>query len=82
MCQFSLVLLWCCFVLQMASMYGNIFTLWLTGTPVVVLHGYQAVKEGMTAHAEEVAGRPLSRAFRLMTNGNGNYYFIDPSDKF
>ncbi|XP_042676644.1 cytochrome P450 2J6-like [Centrocercus urophasianus] len=56
---------------QMASTYGNIFTLWLTSVPVVVLQGYQAVKEGMTAHAEEVAGRPLSRAFKFLTNGNG-----------
>ncbi|XP_072200333.1 cytochrome P450 2J6-like [Excalfactoria chinensis] len=56
---------------KVASTHGKIFTLWLASTPVIVLHGYQAVKEGMTAHAEEVAGRPLSRAFRLLTNGNG-----------
>ncbi|XP_031411019.1 cytochrome P450 2J6-like [Meleagris gallopavo] len=56
---------------KMAGTYGSIFTLWLTSIPVVVLQGYQAVKEGMTAHAEEVAGRPLSRAFRFLTNGNG-----------
>ncbi|XP_031459601.1 cytochrome P450 2J6-like [Phasianus colchicus] len=56
---------------KMASTYGNIFTLWLSSIPVVVLQGYQAVKEGMTAHAEEVAGRPLRRAFRFLTNGNG-----------
>ncbi|XP_065604304.1 cytochrome P450 2J6-like [Cyrtonyx montezumae] len=56
---------------ETANKYGNIFTLWLLSTPVVVLQGYQAVKEGMTAHAEEVAGRPLSRPFKMMTNGNG-----------
>uniref|UniRef100_A0A8B9EEP6 Cytochrome P450 2J6-like n=1 Tax=Anser cygnoides TaxID=8845 RepID=A0A8B9EEP6_ANSCY len=43
---------------NMSKLHGNIFTLWLANTPVVVLQGYQAVKEGMTAHAEEVAGRP------------------------
>uniref|UniRef100_A0A8B9EEG9 Cytochrome P450 2J6-like n=1 Tax=Anser cygnoides TaxID=8845 RepID=A0A8B9EEG9_ANSCY len=53
------------------KLHGNIFTLWLANTPVVVLQGYQAVKEGMTAHAEEVAGRPQNLAFKILTHGRG-----------
>uniref|UniRef100_A0A8C4V7J3 Uncharacterized protein n=1 Tax=Falco tinnunculus TaxID=100819 RepID=A0A8C4V7J3_FALTI len=36
----------------MAEIHGNVFTLWLSNVPVVVLQGFQAVKEGLTAHAE------------------------------
>uniref|UniRef100_A0A8C6ZAU4 Uncharacterized protein n=1 Tax=Nothoprocta perdicaria TaxID=30464 RepID=A0A8C6ZAU4_NOTPE len=32
-----------------------------------VLQGFQAVKEGMTAHAEEVAGRPTNFVFKALT---------------
>ncbi|NXS85393.1 CP2J6 protein, partial [Erpornis zantholeuca] len=56
---------------KMAKNHGNIFTLWLSSTPAVVLQGFQAVKEGLTAHAEDVAGRPLSKIFCILTRGNG-----------
>ncbi|NXO27415.1 CP2J6 protein, partial [Cisticola juncidis] len=56
---------------KMANIHGNIFTLWLSNTPAVVLQGFQAVKEGLTARAEDVAGRPMSRTFHLLTHGNG-----------
>ncbi|NXG81047.1 CP2J6 protein, partial [Baryphthengus martii] len=54
-----------------ARVHGNVFTLWASNTPVVVLQGFQAVKEGMTVHAEDVAGRPTSHMFHLLTHGNG-----------
>ncbi|NXA78875.1 CP2J6 protein, partial [Thryothorus ludovicianus] len=56
---------------KMAKTHGNIFTLWLSNTPAVVLQGFQAVKEGLTVRAEDVAGRPQSRIFDLLTHGNG-----------
>ncbi|NXW28024.1 CP2J6 protein, partial [Phaetusa simplex] len=56
---------------QMAKIHGNVFTLWVSNTPVVVLQGFQAVKEGLTVHAEDVAGRPLLKAFHVLTHGNG-----------
>ncbi|XP_068810180.1 cytochrome P450 2J4 isoform X1 [Struthio camelus] len=56
---------------KVAKAHGNIFTLWLSNIPVIVLQGFQAVKEGLTAHAEEVAGRPTSMVFELLTHGNG-----------
>lgn len=33
-------------------MYGNTYTLWLGKTPVILLHGFQAVKDTLTGHAE------------------------------
>ncbi|XP_032553464.1 cytochrome P450 2J6-like isoform X1 [Chiroxiphia lanceolata] len=56
---------------KMAKIYGNIFTLWVPNGPVVVLQGFQAVKEGLTVHAEDVAGRPTGRLFHYMSHGNG-----------
>ncbi|NWI14541.1 CP2J6 protein, partial [Crypturellus soui] len=56
---------------KVAKNHGNISTLWLSNMPVVVLQGFQAVKEGMTAHPEEVAGRPTNLCFRTLTGGNG-----------
>ncbi|NXE37746.1 CP2J6 protein, partial [Ptilorrhoa leucosticta] len=56
---------------KMAKIHGNIFTLWFSNTPAVVLQGFQAVKEGLTAHADDVAGRPTSRVFDILTHGNG-----------
>ncbi|NXG44563.1 CP2J2 protein, partial [Psilopogon haemacephalus] len=55
----------------MAKIHGNVFTLWLSNVPVVVLQGFQAVKEGLTVHAEDVAGRPISKSFYDLTRGNG-----------
>uniref|UniRef100_A0A8B9QKC5 Cytochrome P450 2J6-like n=1 Tax=Apteryx owenii TaxID=8824 RepID=A0A8B9QKC5_APTOW len=59
------------FLKKMAKAHGDVFTLWLSNIPVIVLQGFQAVKEGLTAHAEEVAGRPTSVVFDLWTGGNG-----------
>ncbi|KAK2538489.1 hypothetical protein Q9233_002349 [Columba guinea] len=56
---------------KMAKMHGNVFTLWVLNHPVVVLQGFQAVKEGLTVHAEDVAGRPTSHFFHVLTHGNG-----------
>ncbi|NXT84706.1 CP2J6 protein, partial [Zapornia atra] len=56
---------------KMAKIHGNVFTLWVSNTPVVVLQGFQALKEGLTVHAEDVAGRPITRAFDILTHGNG-----------
>ncbi|XP_009901822.1 cytochrome P450 2J6 [Dryobates pubescens] len=56
---------------KMAKIHGNVFTLWLSSVPAVVLQGFQAVKEGLTAHADDVAGRPTSEGFYVLTRGNG-----------
>ncbi|XP_010307656.1 cytochrome P450 2J6 [Balearica regulorum gibbericeps] len=56
---------------KMAKIHGNIFTLWVLNVPIVVLQGFQALKEGLTVHPEDVAGRPASSAFHILTHGNG-----------
>ncbi|NWH78870.1 CP2J6 protein, partial [Piaya cayana] len=56
---------------KMAKLYGNVFTLWLSNTPTVFLQGFQAVKEGLTVHAEDVAGRPTTIVFHILTHEKG-----------
>uniref|UniRef100_A0A8C7EBZ2 Cytochrome P450 2J2-like n=1 Tax=Nothoprocta perdicaria TaxID=30464 RepID=A0A8C7EBZ2_NOTPE len=44
----------------LTNTYGNIYTVWLGQSPVVVLNGYKAVKDGLVTHSEELSGRPLT----------------------
>uniref|UniRef100_A0A8C8SU94 Cytochrome P450 2J6-like n=2 Tax=Pelusios castaneus TaxID=367368 RepID=A0A8C8SU94_9SAUR len=63
---------------KLAQIHGNIFTLWLGQSPVIVLHGFQAVKDALTTHPEDVSGRPTTPFFNekasekgiLLTNGH------------
>ncbi|XP_053312601.1 cytochrome P450 2J4-like [Spea bombifrons] len=56
---------------KIAKHYGNIFTIWLGPTPMVVLHGCQAVKNALVSHSEEVSGRPTDSFLRDFSNGKG-----------
>ncbi|XP_063162790.1 cytochrome P450 2J4-like [Candoia aspera] len=56
---------------EVAKTYGNIFTLWFGPYPIVVLNGFQAVKDGLTSHPEDVAGRPIIPLFKAVANNTG-----------
>ncbi|XP_015687190.2 cytochrome P450 2C8-like [Protobothrops mucrosquamatus] len=56
---------------EMSKIYGNIFTLWFGPYPVIILQGFQAVKDGLTTHPEDVAGRPLLPLFKAVANNKG-----------
>ncbi|XP_074016486.1 cytochrome P450 2C5-like [Numenius arquata] len=60
---------------KLSSRYGPIFTVWLGLKPVVVLCGYEAVKDALVGHSEEFGGRPeipllvqLSKGYGFMSN--------------
>ncbi|KAJ1087440.1 hypothetical protein NDU88_000611 [Pleurodeles waltl] len=55
---------------RLAKTYGNIFTLWLGKTPMVVLHGFKSVKEALISHSEEMSGRPTSPLFKAIMGCN------------
>lgn len=57
--------------MQMAKTHGNIFTVWLGQKPVVVLNGYQAVREALIGRSEEVSGRPTTPLFEELSQGKG-----------
>ncbi|NXQ78828.1 CP2C1 protein, partial [Nyctibius grandis] len=60
---------------QLSSTYGPVFTIWLGLKPVVVLCGYEAVKDALLGHSEEFGGRPeiplqvrLSNTYGFVSN--------------
>ncbi|NXI62331.1 CP2C5 protein, partial [Anseranas semipalmata] len=63
---------------QLSSRYGPVFTLWLGRTPVVVLCGYEAVKDALLGHAEEFGGRP---EIPLLARLSNDYGFISNDEK-
>ncbi|XP_020667146.3 cytochrome P450 2J2-like [Pogona vitticeps] len=48
-------------LLKCAKQYGKIFTIWVTHHPVVILSGFQAVRDALINHSEELADRALTR---------------------
>ncbi|KFV48285.1 Cytochrome P450 2C1, partial [Gavia stellata] len=60
---------------KLSSTYGPIFTVWLGLKPVVVLCGYEVVKDALLGHSEEFGGRPeiplllqLSKDYGFVSN--------------
>ncbi|XP_075794251.1 cytochrome P450 2J4-like isoform X2 [Pelodiscus sinensis] len=65
--QLTIVFFWS----ELAQIHGNIFTLWLGQSPVIVLHGFQAVKDGLTNNPEDVSGRPTTPFFNEKASDKG-----------
>lgn len=53
---------------QLAERFGPVFTLYLGSNPVVVVHGYQAVKEVLLKHKNNFSGRGEYHAYRAHKN--------------
>ncbi|NWI14537.1 CP2J2 protein, partial [Crypturellus soui] len=56
---------------ELTNTYGNIYTVWLGQSPVIVLNGYRAVKDGLVTHSEELSGRPLTPFYADMMGEKG-----------
>ncbi|KAM5191596.1 cytochrome P450 2J6-like [Mantella aurantiaca] len=56
---------------KLAKLHGNIYTVWLGETPLVVLNGFQVVKDGIVSHSEELSGRPVTGFLRALLHGKG-----------
>ncbi|XP_033006721.1 cytochrome P450 2J2-like [Lacerta agilis] len=56
---------------QLGKQHGNIFTLWIGHLPIVVLSGFQAVKEALIDHSEEFDERPQTPFLITMAKGKG-----------
>ncbi|XP_015272673.1 PREDICTED: cytochrome P450 2J2-like [Gekko japonicus] len=57
--------------IKLAKKYGNIYMLWLGSIPIVVLSGYEAVKEGLISHSEEFADRPVTPMLKTVVKNRG-----------
>ncbi|ELW66732.1 Cytochrome P450 2C21 [Tupaia chinensis] len=56
---------------QLAKEYGPVFTVYLGMKPTVVLHGYEAIKEGLIDRGEEFSGRGAFPVIDRIFNGLG-----------
>ncbi|XP_036418627.1 cytochrome P450 2M1-like isoform X1 [Colossoma macropomum] len=57
--------------LELSKKYGPVFTVWFANTPVVVISGYQALKDSMIVLGEEFSGRSTYPLLMKVTNGYG-----------
>uniref|UniRef100_A0A6I8PXU7 Cytochrome P450 family 2 subfamily B member 6 n=2 Tax=Xenopus tropicalis TaxID=8364 RepID=A0A6I8PXU7_XENTR len=58
-------------LMELGKKYGSVFSVQLGTEKVVVLCGYDAVKDALINHAEEFSDRPIIEAFHRRSNGHG-----------
>ncbi|KAM6317560.1 cytochrome P450 2C5-like [Podargus strigoides] len=63
---------------KLSSTYGPVFTVWLGLKPVVVLCGYEVVKDALLVHSEEFGGRPK---IPLLMQLSKDYGFVSNNEK-
>ncbi|RMC17677.1 hypothetical protein DUI87_05341 [Hirundo rustica rustica] len=56
---------------ELSKIYGNVFTVHFGPRKVVVLAGYETIKDALLNHAEEFGERAEIPIFRKITQGNG-----------
>ncbi|XP_003226574.1 cytochrome P450 2W1 [Anolis carolinensis] len=61
-------------ILKLAKKYGPVFTLYFGFQKVVVLTGYEAVKDALVNFAEEFVDRPVIPIFQQIQGGNGIFF--------
>ncbi|XP_069601582.1 cytochrome P450 2J4-like [Ranitomeya imitator] len=57
--------------IKLTKLYGNMYTVWIGETPLIVLHGYKAVRNAIVSHSEELSGRPVTSFMADVTHGKG-----------
>ncbi|KAL6471224.1 hypothetical protein MHYP_G00198740 [Metynnis hypsauchen] len=66
--------------IELSKKYGPVFTVWFANTPVVVISGYQALKDSMIGLGEEFSGRAAYPLLLKTTKGHG--ILISSGDKW
>ncbi|XP_077204258.1 cytochrome P450 2J2-like [Paroedura picta] len=57
--------------MELAEQYGNIYTIWAGNLPVVVLSGFETVKEAIIKHSEYFDERPMNPFFEVIGKRKG-----------
>ncbi|XP_070609881.1 cytochrome P450 2C7-like [Erythrolamprus reginae] len=57
--------------MKLTDTYGNVFTFWIGHTPVIVLTGFRAVKNGIMDNSEATCGRPILPFSKILGSGKG-----------
>ncbi|XP_066533315.1 cytochrome P450 2K1-like isoform X2 [Hoplias malabaricus] len=58
-------------LLSMSKQYGSIFTVHFGPKKMVVLSGYQTIKQALVTHAEEFENRDMNHMFSVFNEGRG-----------
>ncbi|XP_053323593.1 cytochrome P450 2C8-like [Spea bombifrons] len=66
----------CKYYPELSKKYGPVFTIWKMTEPIVVLCGYEVVKDALVNHSEEFSGRPVRPTVEHYTKG---YSFMSGS---
>lgn len=66
---------------QLSKKYGPVYTVQLGEEKVVVICGYEAVKEALVNRADEFSGRPEVKLFNVITKGLGVIFAKDENWK-
>ncbi|XP_066560014.1 cytochrome P450 2M1 isoform X1 [Amia ocellicauda] len=59
------------YYLEISRKYGSVFTVWLGSKPVVVLSGYETIKDALVSQGEEFSGRANYPVLMKVTRGYG-----------
>lgn len=62
---------------EQADVYGNVYSLFVGSQLVVVLNGYEVVKDALSNHPEVFSDRPDTPAITIMTKRKGEGAFKD-----
>ena len=60
-------------LLKMAKKYGNVFSIYMGSTRVVVLSGYDVIRDAFAKSGHAFSGRPNSFIVEHFTKGYGKY---------
>ncbi|XP_071998523.1 cytochrome P450 2J2-like isoform X2 [Engystomops pustulosus] len=55
----------------LSKIYGNIMTIWAGQTSLIVLNGYEAIRECLINNSEKVSDRPTTPFFKYYSEGRG-----------
>nr|XP_056705962.1 cytochrome P450 2J2-like [Euleptes europaea] len=58
-------------LMEIAKKHGHIFTIWGGHQPMVIVSGFQAVKEALIKHSEIFSGRPVTPFFKAVAKEKG-----------
>ncbi|XP_053571436.1 cytochrome P450 2C38 [Bombina bombina] len=54
---------------ELCKKYGSVFTVWKLTEPVVVLCGYETVKDALVTHSEQFSARPHNPVIHMFSKG-------------
>lgn len=57
--------------MELAKVYGNVYSLYVGSQLVVILNGYKVVKDALSNHSDVFSDRPDIPAISIMTKRKG-----------